>query len=161
LAPFVGQVELLTAIPGSTTASRRSSSPASAPTWPPFPPQGTWRRGLGCAWANATRPADTARARPATGPRGLRGALVQCASAPARLTRQGRLLSLRYRQVVRRRSDAKAIVYSGYQILLAAYRVLVPAQPFKDPGPTTLSRLTAQRLTHQAVVHIATCTDAA
>jgi hypothetical protein len=84
LAPFVGQVELPTAIPGSTTAPRRSSSPASAPTWPPFPPPGTWRRGLGCARANATRPADPARARPARGPRGLRGALVQCASAASR-----------------------------------------------------------------------------
>jgi hypothetical protein len=71
---------------------------------------------------------------------------------------------------VRRRSDAKAIVRSGHQILLAAYRVLGPAQPYTDPGPTTLSRLTAQRLTHQVVrrlqdpayqVHIATCTEAA
>jgi hypothetical protein len=58
------------------------------------------------------------------------------------LTRQGRLLSERYRQVVRRRSDAKAIVRSGHQNLLAAYRVLVPAQPYKDPGSTTLGRLT-------------------
>jgi len=68
------------------------------------------------------------------------------------------------------RTRAKAIVRSGHQILLAAYRVLVPAQPYTDPGPTTLSRLTAQRLTHQVgrrlqdpayQVHIATCTDAA
>jgi hypothetical protein len=86
------------------------------------------------------------------------------------LTHQGHLLSERYRQVVRRRSDAKAIVCSGHQILLAAHRVLVPAQPYNVPGPTALSRLTAQRLTHQAVsrlqepayqVHIATCTEPA
>ena len=124
LAPFVGRVELLTAIPGSTTAPRRSSSPASAPTWPPFPPQGTWRRGLGCTWANATVPADPARARPARGPRGLRGALVQCASAPSR-TKVSYCPNATGRSC--RRSDAKAIVRSGHQILLAAYRVLVPA----------------------------------
>ncbi|MHB8275450.1 MAG: hypothetical protein ACYDC9_11910 [Dermatophilaceae bacterium] len=58
----------------------------------------------------------------------------------------------------------------GYEILLAAYRVLATAQPYTDPGPTALSRLTAQRLTRQAVrrlqdlgyqVTIAPRTDAA
>jgi transposase len=110
------------------------------------------------SWAGMCLGQHDSAGRHGSGKTRLRGALVH---APAGLTRQGRLLSVRYRQVVRRRRDAKAIVCSGYQILLAAYCVLVPAQPYKDPGPTTLSRLTAQRLTHQAVVHIATCTDAA
>jgi hypothetical protein len=64
----------------------------------------------------------------------------------------------------------KAIVALGHEILLSAYRVLGTAQAYTDPGPTTLSRLTAQRLTRQAVrrlqdlgyrVTIAPRTDAA
>jgi transposase len=71
---------------------------------------------------------------------------------------------------MRRRGDAKAIVAVGHEILLAAYRILVTAQPYTDPGPTTLSRLTTKRLTRQAVrrlqdlgyqVTIAPRTDAA
>jgi hypothetical protein len=96
LAQFVGQVELLTAIPGSITAPRRSSSPASAPTWPPFPPPGTWRRGLGCARANATLPAG-----PGSGKTRKGSTWVTRSPGPVRqrgLTHQGHLLSERYRQ---------------------------------------------------------------
>ena len=39
----------------------------------------------------------------------------------------------------------------GHEILFAAYRILATAQPYTDPGPTTLSRVTTQRLTRQAV----------
>ena len=70
---------------------------------------------------------------------------------PRGLTQQGTYLSERYRQVMRRRGDAKAIVALGHEILLAAYRVLATAQPYTDPGSTTFSRLTTQRLTRQAV----------
>jgi len=62
---------------------------------------------------------------------------------------RGTYLSKRYRQVMRRRGDAKAIVALGHEILLSAYRVLDTAQPYT--GPTSLNRLTAQRLTRRAV----------
>jgi len=125
------------------------------------------------SWAGMCPGQRDSAGRPGSGKTRKGSTWVTRSPGPVRqrgLTHQGHLLSERYRQVVRRRSDAKAIVRSGHQILLAAYRVLVPAQPYKDPGPTTLSRLTAQRLTHQVVrrlqdpayqVHIATCTDAA
>ena len=85
---------------------------------------------------------------------------------------KGTYLSERYRQLMRRRGDAKAIVALGHEILLSTYRVLATAQPYTDPGPgpTALSRLTAQRLTRKAVrrlqdlgyqVTIAPRTDAA
>jgi len=83
------------------------------------------------------------------GSKWLRGALVQSARAASRS--KGTYLSERYRQVMRRRGDAKAIVALGHEILLAAYRVLATAQPYTDPGSTTFSRLTTQRLTRQAV----------
>jgi len=94
--------------------------------------------------------------------------MVQSARAASRS--KGTYLSERYRQVMRRRGDAKAIVALGHEILLAAYRVLATAQPYTDPGPTAFSRLTTQRLTRQAVkrlqdlgyqVTIAPRTDAA
>ena len=102
------------------------------------------------------------------GSKWLRGALVQSARAASRS--KGSYLSKRYREVMRRRGDAKAIVALGHEILLAAYRVLATAQPYTDPGPTALSRLSTQRLTRQAVkrlqdlgyqVTIAPRTDAA
>ena len=71
------------------------------------------------------------------GSKWLRGALVQSARGASRS--KGTYLSERYRQVMRRRGDAKAIVALGHEILLAAYRVLATAQPYTDPGPTTLS----------------------
>ena len=52
---------------------------------------------------------------------------------------------------MRRRGDAKAIVALGHEILLAAYCALTTPQPYNDPGPPALSRLTAQRLTRQDV----------
>jgi transposase len=83
------------------------------------------------------------------GSKWLRAALVQSARAASRS--KGTYLPERYRQVMRRRGDTKAIVAIGHEILLAAYRVLATAQPYTDPGPTALSRITTGRLTCQAV----------
>src|SRR5450756_1880806 len=100
------------------------------------------------SWAGMCPGQRDSAGRPGSGKTRKGSTWVTRSPGPVRqrgLTHQGHLLSERYRQVVRRRSDAKAIVRSGHQILLAAYRVLVPAQPYKDPAPTTLSRPTAQR----------------
>lgn len=146
MAPFVAQLELGPRSPASTAAPPRSSSPRSAPTCPSSPPQGTWHRGPGCVRANATRQANAARARPAKGQSGYAEPWSRSASRT-----KGTYLSERYRQVMRRRGDAKAIVALGHEILLAAYRVLDTAQPYTDPGPTALSKLTAERQRRQAV----------
>lgn len=53
--------------------------------------------------------------------------------------------------IARLLAHGKAIVALGHEILLATYPVLATAQPYTDPGPTTLSRLAAQRLTRQSV----------
>jgi transposase len=67
------------------------------------------------------------------GSKWLRAALVQSAGAASRS--KGTYLSERYRQVMRRRGDAKAIVALGHEILLAAHRVLVTAKPYTDHAP--------------------------
>src|ERR1035437_2152470 len=93
------------------------------------------------------------------GSKWLRAALVQSARSASQS--EGTYLSERYRQITRRRRDAKAIIAVGHEILLATYT---------DPGPNTFSRLSAQRLAGQAVrrlrdlgdrVTIAPRTDAA
>ena len=56
------------------------------------------------------------------GSKWLRAALVQSARAASRSKRP--YLSEPYRQVMRRRGDAKAIAALGHEILLSAYRVL-------------------------------------
>lgn len=83
------------------------------------------------------------------GSKWLRAALVQSARAASRS--KGTYFHERYRQVMRRRGDAKAIVALGHEILLCAYRVLDTAQPYIGPGPTALNALTAERQRRQAV----------
>ena len=113
-----------------------------------------------------SRPARRRRSR--KGSKWLRVALVQSARSASRT--KGTYLSERYRQVMCRRGDAKAIVALGHQILISAFRVLDTAPPNIDPGPTALSKLTAERQRRQAVrrlqdlgyqVTIAPRTDAA
>jgi transposase len=74
---------------------------------------------------------------------------VQSARAASRS--KGTYLNERYRQVIRRRGDPKAIVAVGHEILLAACRVLATGQPYIDPGPMQLRSLTAERQRGRAI----------
>jgi transposase len=149
LAPFVAQVELLATIPGVDHRSAQVILAEIGPDMSVFPTSGHLASWAGMCPGQRDSAGKRGSGKTRKGPKWLRGALVQSARAASRS--KGTYLSERYRQIMRRRGDAKAIVAIGHEILLAAYRVLATAQPYTDPGPTALSRLTAQRLTRQAV----------
>ena len=168
LPPFVGQVELLTTIPGVDHRSAQVILAEIGPDMAVFPTSGHLASWAGMCPGQRDSAGKRGSGKTRKGSKWLRGALVQSARPASRT--KGTYLSERYRQVMRRRGDAKAIVALGHEILLAAYRVLDTAQPYTDPGPTALSRLTAERQRRQAVrrlqdlgyqVTIAPRTDAA
>jgi transposase len=149
LAPFVDQVELLATIPGVDRRCAQVILAEIGPDMSVFPTAGHLASWAGMCPGQRDSAGKHGSGKTRKGSKWLRGALVQSARAASRSKRT--YLSEPYRQVMRRRGDAKAIVAIGHEILLAAYRVLATAQPYTDPGPTTLSRLTTQRLTRQAV----------
>ena len=149
LAPFAAQVELLATIPGVDRRSAQVILAEIGPDMSVFPTSGHLASWAGMCPGQRDSAGKRGSGKTRKGSKWLRGALVQSARAASRS--KGTYLSERYRQIMRRRGDAKAIVAIGHEILLAAYRVLATAQPYTDPGPTALSRFTAQRLTRQAV----------
>ena len=149
LAPFVAQLELLTTIPGVDRRSAQVILAEIDPDMYVFPTAAHLASWAGMCPGQRDSAGKHGSGKTRKGSKWLRGTLVQ--SARGASGSKGTYLSERYRQVMRRRGDANAIVAAGHEILLAAYRVLATAQPDTDPGPTTLNRLTAQRLTRQAV----------
>jgi transposase len=168
LTPFAAQVELLATIPGVDHRCSQVILAEIDPDMSVFPTAAHLASWAGMCPGQRDSTGKHGSGKTRKGSKWLRAALVQSARSASRS--KGTYLSERYRQVTRRRGDAKAIVALGHEILLAAYRVLVTAQPCTDPGPTALSRLTTGRLTRQAVrglqdlgyqVTIAAPTDAA
>src|SRR5665213_570058 len=168
LAPFAGQVELLATIPGVDHRCAQVILAEIGSDMSVFPTAGHLASWAGMCPGQRDSAGKHGSGKTRKGSKWLRAALVQSDRGASRS--KSTYLSERYRQIMRRRGDAKAIVAVGHEILLAAYRVLVTVQPYTDPGPTTLSRLTTQRLTRQAVrrlqdlgyqVTIAPRTDAA
>jgi transposase len=168
LAPFAAQVELLATIPGVDHRCAQAILAEIGPDMSVFPTAGHLASWAGMCPGQRDSAGKHGSGKTRKGSKWLRAALVQSARAASRS--KGTYLSERYRQVMRRRGDAKAIVAAGHEILLAAYRVLATSQPYTGAGPTALSRLTTGRLTRQAVkrlqdlgyqVTIAPRTDAA
>jgi transposase len=86
------------------------------------------------------------------GSKWLRTALIESARRAARL--DGTYLHERYLHVCRRRGDKKAIVAVAHEILIAAYRVLSTGEPYDDPGPEPLRRLSEEHVKRRAVAQL-------
>jgi transposase len=74
----------------------------------------------------------------------LRTTLVQCARAAIR--RRDSYFAERYRQIMHRRGDPKAIIAIAHEILLTIHRVLSTRTPYTDPG---VALVRARREDHQ------------
>jgi hypothetical protein len=122
IAPYAEQVALLDTIPGSTGGQQRSSWPRSARTWASSPPPRTWPPGRGCVLATTSRPASTARARPARAPEWLGGCLSEVAKAASRT--KGTYLNAQYHRLRGRRGPGKATMAVAHSVLVIAYHVL-------------------------------------
>jgi transposase len=149
LTPFVAQVDLLRTIPGVDYRSAQVILAEIGPDMGAFPTAAHLASWAGMCPGQRDSAGKRGSGKTRKGSKWLRGSLVQSARAASRT--KGTYLSERYRQIMRRRGDAKAIVALGHEVLLAAYRVLDTAQPYIDPGPNALSTLTAERQRRQAV----------
>ncbi|MGB8385936.1 MAG: IS110 family transposase, partial [Dermatophilaceae bacterium] len=149
LAPFLAQVELLCTIPGVQIRSAQAILAELGPDMAVFPTAAQLASWAGMCPGQRDSAGKHGSGKTRKGSKWLRAALVQSARSASRT--KGTYLSERYRQIMRRRGDAKAIVALGHEILLSAYRVLDTGQPYIDPGPTALSRLTADRQRQQAI----------
>jgi transposase len=86
------------------------------------------------------------------GSKWLRTALIESARRAARL--DGTYMRERYLHVCRRRGDKKAVVAVAHEILIAAYRVLSTAEPYDDPGPEPLRRLSEEHVKRRALAQL-------
>jgi transposase len=116
LAPFVAQLELLATIPGVDRRSAQVILAEIGPDMAVFPTKEHLASWAGMCPGQRDSAGKHGSGKTRKGSKWLRGALVQSARGAARS--KGTYLSERYRQVMRRRGDAKAIVALGHEILL-------------------------------------------
>lgn len=149
IAPFATQIDLLCTIPGVEVRSAQVliaeigvdmsvfPTPAHLASWAamcPGQPESAGKHGSG-----KTR----------KGSKWLRATLTQSATCATRSN--GTYLQARYHRLRTRRGHARAVIAVGHDILLAAYRILDTGQPYLDPGPTPLTRTTADAERRRAV----------
>jgi transposase len=149
LSPFATDVELLRTIPGVDRRSAEVILAEIGTDMTVFPTPGQLASWAGMCPGQRDSAGKRGSGKTRKGSKSLRAALVQSARAASRS--KGTYLSERYRQVMRRRGDAKAIIAVGHQILLDVYRILSTQQPYTDPGPTALRALTAEQQRKRAV----------
>jgi len=149
LAPFAANVELLRTIPGVDRRSAEVILAEIGSDMNVFPTPGHLASWAGMCPGQRESAGKRGSGKTRKGSKSLRAALVQSARAASRSKQT--YLSERYRQVMRRRGDAKAIIAVGHQILLDAHRILSTQQPYTDPGPSALRALTADQQRKRAV----------
>jgi len=147
--PFATEVDLLCSLPG---VSRRSAEVILAEIGAHmgvFPTAGHLASWAGLCPGQRESAGRRGSARTRKGSKWLRVALVQSARAAART--KDSYLAERYRQVMRRRGDAKAIVAVAHELLVAAHHVLSTATPYVDPGPQALRHRNDDQVRRRAV----------
>ena len=149
LTPFAAEVELLRSIPGVDRRAAQVIIAEIGVDMSVFPTAAHLASWAGMCPGQRDSGGRRGSGKTRKGSKWLRAALVQSARASVRARRS--YLSERYRQVLRRRGDAKAIIAVGHEILTAAHRVLSTHQPYIDPGPMALRYLTAERERRRAV----------
>lgn len=149
LAPYASEVELLRTIRGVDRRSAEVILAEIGTDMTVFPTAGQLASWAGMCPGQRDSAGKRGSGKTRKGSKSLRAALVQSARAASRS--KGTYLSERYRQVMRRRGDAKAIIAVGHQILLDVYRILSTHEPYTDPGPTALRALTADQQRRRAV----------
>jgi transposase len=152
IRPFAAQIELLRTIGGIDTRSAQvilAEIGADMSAFPTGAHLASWAA-LCPGKRQSGRRAGSGKTR--KGNSWLRPALVQCARAAIR--RRDTYLAERYRQVLRRHGDAKAIIAVAHEILLAVHRVLSTGQPYHDPGPTRLRALTDDKQRRRAIANL-------
>lgn len=152
LAPFAAEVQLLRTIPGVEQRSAQVILAEIGTDMSVFPTAAHLASWAGMCPGQHDSAGKRGSGKTRKGSKWLRAALIQSGRAAARSRHT--YLAERYRQVLRRRGDPKAIVAVGHEILIAAHRVLTTRQRYNDPGPAKLRSLTAERQRRRAIANL-------
>jgi transposase len=136
IAPFAEAVALLDTIPG---VDRRTAEVLVAETGADmtrFPSAAHLASWAGMCPGNDESAGKRGPGKTRKGPKWLREALVEAASAAARSKRS--YLASQYARLRGRRGHKKAVVAVGHSILVIAYHVLARRRPYEDLGPDYL-----------------------
>jgi transposase len=149
IGPFAGQVELLVTIPGVGRRTAEVILAEIGADMTRFPTAGHLASWAGLCPGQRESAGKRGSAHTRKGSKWLRTALTEAARAASRS--KGTYLAERYRQVMRRRGDKKAIVAVAHQILVAAWQMLTDDVAYRDPGGEVLRERSAQQARARAV----------
>jgi transposase len=149
ISPFERALQLLDTIPG---VDRRAAEVIIAETgadmtrFPTAPHLASWA-GVCPGQNESAGKRKTGKTR--KGSKWLRMTLIESARAASRSN--GTHLQQRYRQLVRRRGDKKAIIAIAHEILTTTWQLLSTNLPYRDPGPSRLEQQEIERVRRRAI----------
>jgi transposase len=136
VTPYEHQIELLITIPGVDRRSAEVILAEIGADMTQFPTAAHLASWAGLCPGQRESAGKRGSAKIRKGSKWLRAALIQSARAAARAKKTS--LSERYRQVVRRRGDKKAIVAVAHDILVAVWWMLSTDKPYDERGADDL-----------------------
>jgi transposase len=152
MSPFSAEQALLCTIPGVGQHTAEVLVAEIGIDMAQFPTAGHLASWAGMCPGQRESAGKRGSAKTRKGSKWLRTALIESARRAARL--DGTYMRERYLHVCRRRGDKKAVVAVAHEILIAAYRVLSTAEPYDDPGPEPLRRLSEEHVKRRAVAQL-------
>lgn len=152
IVPFEDKVELLDTIPGVGRLSAEIILAEIGPDMTQFPSAGHLASWAGICPGQNESAGKRKSGKTRKGSEALRSTLTECARSAART--KDTYLSERYRQIMRRRGDKKAIVAVAHDILTTCWYLLSRGEPYFDPGPTVLRERTEEDIRKRAICQL-------
>jgi transposase len=149
IAAFEDLVERLRTIPGVDRRSAEVIVAEIGPDMAQFPTAAHLASWAGICPGQRESAGKRGSAKTRKGSPWLRATLIQCARAAARS--KTTYLSERYRQVMRRRGDKKAVVAVAHDILVATWWMLTTGQPYHELGADALRTHSDDHIRRRAV----------
>ncbi len=147
--PFARELQLLTTIPGIAQRAAQVILAEIGADMTRFPTAAHLASWAGMCPGQRESAGKRASARTRKGSKWLRATLCECARSASRS--KATYLSERYRHVMRRRGDRKAIVAVGHDILTTSWQLLTTNHAYAEPGPTLVRAQMEEQARRRAI----------